>query len=302
MKKFMKRSAIVAFILICVGLVISVTAGCIVGIDSIDKVVNSTTNGKMRVSLNPRSSFWGISFHTGKTVEEDSSFGDNEKINLGSEVTSLIIRCGGCEITQKISPDQNFYVESNDSKRLTADVKDGVLNLKYGVDGISIGDFDAVITIYIPKEADFENIDVNLGAGEMTFGEISAKQFLVDLGAGEIDIASLTADECNLSVGAGEVNITNMAVGTLNANVGMGEFAARGAALKTVNLDCSMGEIDLNLEGRETDFDYEVEAAMGEVTIGDRSYSGLGQKQKIMNDADKTMKVKCGMGEVKILF
>ena len=44
--------------------------------------------------------------------------------------------------------------------------------------------------------------------------------------------------------------------------------------------DCGIGNIDLDINGKESDYDYEISCSAGEVDIGDSSYSGIGHEQK----------------------
>ena len=66
--------------------------------------------------------------------------------------------------------------------------------------------------------------------------------------------------------------------------------------------DCGVGEIDINLKGQEEDYDYEVSCGVGDVKIGSHSYSALGNDKNIDNNADNTITLDCGVGQIRVMF
>ena len=59
---------------------------------------------------------------------------------------------------------------------------------------------------------------------------------------------------------------------------------------------------DLHRAGSSSDYDYEVSSQIGEVMIGDESYSGISNKMKIDNNAGRTLKAECGIGSIEVIF
>jgi len=90
--------------------------------------------------------------------------------------------------------------------------------------------------------------------------------------------------------------------GKLNAEVGMGSLEASGDIRSNANLECAMGSIDLKLAGKETDFNYNFEGAMGSVTVGKSEYSGIAQERSVDNDAAKDLELECSMGSITVKF
>ena len=41
---------------------------------------------------------------------------------------------------------------------------------------------------------------------------------------------------------------------------------------------------------------------MGNISLGDRDFSGLGNGQEISNGSDKKFTLECGMGEIEVDF
>lgn len=166
------------------------------------------------------------------------------------------------------------------------------------------------------------NIDIKLGAGMMSAGMINAEGLELKMGAGQIDIDSLNAQNIALKVGAGEMNIGeidttvinvkgsagSVAIKKINADsldmdIAMGEFEIMDkAAVRKLTADLSAGQIDICLAGGEDDYNYDINVAEGEISIGDAEYSGLAHGKKIDNGALNDISLDCSAGEINIEF
>lgn len=153
--------------------------------------------------------------------------------------------------------------------------QEGVSNFKYYIDDDTlhvdgkpkwgIGDSDGSIVIVIPKEMAFQEVDLEIGAGEA-------------------DVEGLLAQTANIEVGAGEANITNLDVKELKAETGA-------------------GQLYVELIGAEENYNYDLECGIGEIEIGNNSYGGLGREQSITNPgAERFLDIECGVGEIQIEF
>ena len=85
--------------------------------------------------------------------------------------------------------------------------------------------------------------------------------------------------------------------------VGMGKLIFEGNVSGNMNAECSMGSMEFTMTSEEAAHDYEVECAMGTVTVGSHTYSGVGLDQQIVNhEAGSLYELICSMGEIKMQF
>ena len=63
-----------------------------------------------------------------------------------------------------------------------------------------------------------------------------------------------------------------------------------------------MGNIEMTLEGSEEEFNYKLEGSMGNISVGQDSFSGFSSERNIDNHADKEMEIECSMGNITIDF
>ena len=304
--------------LIVLGLGMTSIAGNLKGKETIKNVVESVTDGKVHVNLDSISD-WGITVgenldNVHYEIEDSMVFdkkhdilkGDVEKYSVGSAVTKLDIQVGGCTLNMEESEDSDYYLQAENIKKFQGYVENGILYVKGTTQTATVSaGKEGVITLYVPKnwtDNPLEKVNVELGAGAMEINGIAADKVLLEVGAGQIDISEIVADTLDISVGMGEIIVGQMTVDKLLGEVGMGHLYLKGDISDKADVDCAMGSLEMVVKGSQGDFDYDVECGMGNIKIGDNSYSGVAQEKEIDNGASKKMLVECSMGDVNISF
>lgn len=122
------------------------------------------------------------------------------------------------------------------------------------------------LEIYIPQSQEVEKIEIDAGVGNLEAGD----EFLK---CRELDIDS-----------------------------GVGDCTIRADITKKLDIDGGVGEIRLTLKGGEEDFNYDIDSGIGGLDIGGAHHSGLGNEEKIHNDASKDIILDTGVGAVTIGF
>lgn len=159
-----------------------------------------------------------------------------------------------------------------------------------------------VITMVIPAGVQFEEIDVEVGAGVMEIGGLHTRKMGANIGAGELLINGMETGDFSAEVGVGRIEAFGMASGDVSFMVGMGEGLYEGAVSGNIDLECDMGNLELSLKEREEDFNYEIESSVGNVRIGGSEFSGLATERKVDHGAYRECKVECSVGNIDIKF
>lgn len=314
MKKFMKACAVMAAVMLALGAALALAASTVRGSAMISEVVDTVTGGRLHVNFSnlnlPWGIFWKDGWHFDLNASDiyDSSHpvmrGDVREYSLGSDVEALKIEMGGYVFETLPSADHSFYLSTEDVEKFQCYVEGGVLYLKAvnsGVINFSVSK-GKHITLYIPEGQYFRKMELELGAGQAILDGLRADKVSLEVGAGQIIGRNIQVGELEVSVGAGQIELPGMNVDVLDAEIGMGELVGTGSIQKSASLKCSMGNLELTLSGREEDFNYQMEVAAGNLTLGRSSYSGLARKRGIQNGADKNLEIDCSMGNVRISF
>ena len=209
-----------------------------------------------------------------------------------------------------------FIIEEKEEADGIIDISiSGVGNCNYYVDGktLHVEGFegkwhtlnmcsDNRIEIRIPKNSSIEEISIDAGAGIVEISDFKVNELELKGGAGQFLLSDMEIGELNAQIGAGQMEATGIKVMDAEFSVGMGELLYTGAITGNLDAECGMGNMELTLSGKETDHNYEIECAAGNVDIGSFSVSAMATEKVINNNAASNFDIECSMGNITIDF
>ncbi len=320
MKKFFKVCAIIVLVLVIVGGIMFGISMALSGPESLSKAAEEVSDGWLTFDLTE-----GIHINIGNSnvedflkdnaiysIEDADMFDKNHDIWKGDVEKTLLaeggikewkLELGGCNFELKDSGDASYYVEYEGKAKSQVYVKGEELYVKVlNSNDFSIGNSTECLTLYVPMDVIVEELDADLGAGQMILDDLQVKKLVLDLGAGQVTAKKLQAEQLSVSVGAGEIVLKDAQLKDVNVEVGAGNCEIGGTITGNVDAVCAMGNLTFELVGREKDFNYDIQCVTGNIKVGEQEYSGLAKEQEIDNNASQTMDVECAMGNVEILF
>lgn len=208
-----------------------------------------------------------------------------------TDVESLDFELGYADVV--IEEGDTFSVNATKLRsRFTSKVENGVWKIEMKnprATGRFREDHSPRVVITLPKGFVARELDLEIGMGTLDtlaldtgFLQASRKASL-EVGMGQMDLTSVTAPEISLECGMGSLN-----AGLLNSS--------------DIEIDCGMGQVDATIDGAENDYNYKISTGMGDVTVGNSSVSGMGQKQQSDRGGSGYLSVDCGMGSVTVDF
>lgn len=268
MKKFTKVMLILAGVFASVGVICMVVAFC----------MGLTTNHFMKMIRDGRFSFDAGDLH----ISFDGDWKDNfEGESLGTEsadeesvdgeirevCANIDLEFGAGILNIYYADVEYIQVKQTNIPDLKVHVKNDTLVISEDSD-IHIGfdgEEDRSLTILIPQDMQFEDVELEIGASKADIKNIHAEELSITVGAGQATAVDLNVEKLDVKAGVGQVNIA--------------------------------------LNGVQNEYNYNIECGIGNVVVGDSSYGGLGAEQNVKNEgATKEINVECGIGEVKIQF
>lgn len=196
-------------------------------------------------------------------------------------VQKLEVELGAGEVT--ILPGDDFTTTCN---------KDGVVfsSLNGQTYQVEMADTGAPwtgsleVTITVPRDNIPRELDLAIGAGQMTVRDLSCE----------------TAD---LEIGAGQMKLQNVVcTSEMDIDLGVGQLKYEGALSGKVDVDCDMGHVKMVIP-RPADFGYRIDCSLGTVKLGgEKRVSGLSNEVSAREDAATFFDIECGMGSVDIEF
>ena len=214
---------------------------------------------------------------------------------INGDVSDLDIDIGAAKF--KVNYADSFSVESN-LKHLTVKVRNGELQI---IEKQKRGNAykDAYLTLSVPKDFTFGEVELETGAGDFTIDALFAKRLSLSLGAGKVTINDLRITErAEVEGGAGELAIMGGSIRDLSLEMGVGDAEITAAMLGNCDIEFGIGDARLDLIGSEDDYTLEVSRGIGNVEIDGTKVSG---NSRVGNGTSR-LDIECGIGNVVISF
>lgn len=273
------------------GILASIGAVCLLialpmGLTS-EKFEEMFKNGKFSIEINGEDiDFFGnkkeVSYTMGVEVEEST-------IDIKEECTKLDVEFGAGKLEVYYDEDAtNISIQQKNVVGYDVSTEDdGTLHIQGGLDvddATLNGDNDATLTIIIPEGMSFDEINIEIGASQANIEDLVARKMSISVGAGQANFDNFNVKSLDLEVGAGEANVTNLIVENLDVEVGL-------------------GEVNVDINGKESNYNFGVECGIGRVQIEDYIYEGVGAEHHNDHSGAKYyIDIECGIGEVVVTF
>lgn len=161
------------------------------------------------------------------------------------------------------------------------------------------------VTLYLPKDIRLKTLTVDAGAGQVTsdLDQLAAENAKITVGAGEAVFDALkVTDLLEVTVQAGSIDLSDTYTKDLSLDCGVGELVYQGGTTGDLTGSSGVGSLELDLKGKQSDYNYSLSCGVGSIDIEDETYSGLGAEKDIDHGADKDMSLDCGVGSITVDF
>lgn len=251
--------------------------------------------------------------------------GDNVRTSYhASDITDIDIELGGTNLIMKESEDEYIWIANNsNAKTVKYTLGGGEFKLYYGRSVNLWNDIgrNGNICLYLPKGMKLNTIDLEMGAGNLESIDLAANEIDMEIGAGDFtiegmqgnsldisvaagnaDIGEITAGTVCIEAGAGEITIDNISARELQMEAGAGNIEVKGSIDGNIDIDCGVGNTTLVLQGDVEDYNYQIECALGNISIDGSEYGGIIDERNINNGSNKEIDIECATGNIEISF
>ncbi|MBQ7935398.1 MAG: DUF4097 family beta strand repeat protein [Clostridia bacterium] len=211
---------------------------------------------------------------------------------VSQNVTQLEVEIQGLELT--ILPDTEFRVET-DSKYVTRKESGNKLTIKEKKNSW-LNPSGGRIVLYVPADHVFDQVHIEAGTGDFSVVSLQTNKLDLDLGAGEVTFGTLNVwEEAEIDGGAGKIHVQNGTLTDLDLDMGVGELLLT-AQLKGKNqVDCGVGNVELTLIGAE-DYRICLDKGIGSATLNDEPM----EDNAFYGNGENTVEISGGIGSIAI--
>lgn len=312
MKKFAKISLITAGIMLAVGMVFCFFSAVIGGKKlvyvmkedtELGERIESAAGGVSNMLYEISGGRWG--FVIGLDKNDVNQVQKEFQIPTeGLSKWDIDMGVGSIIIEEKEEADGYLDVSVEGIGSCDYEVEGDTLSMK-GFKGIIVNGnkgSENVITIKLPKDYRFGEIDAKVGAGIMTASDIGIASLNAEIGAGELLMDRIRADKLTAEIGVGRMAASEMEIRDAALSVNMGECIYRGSITGNLKADCDMGNMELYLKGSEKEHNYDIECDMGNIRLGSYSFAALSTEKVIENNVSSNFEINCDMGNIEMKF
>ena len=208
------------------------------------------------------------------------------------------IKLGICKL--EIKEGEQLKVETSDvTDKFKCEVKNGTLKIEDNKMNTNIFKNKVPqVTIYIPKDYEFNEIDLELGINNSNIYELNGKDINIEIGVGKARIDNLNGEKVEINGGAGETVIDNFNIERLDLEAGIGSMIINGKISDNSDIVSGIGRLEVNLVGQKDDYELRLQRGIGNLEIDGEK---VREDEKIGSGSIK-IRVEAGIGETEINF
>ena len=124
----------------------------------------------------------------------------------------------------------------------------------------------------------------------------------IDMAAGNFYADELYAGDLSIEIAAGNVEIDGGRIGELSVDMAAGRVSCRAEVRQDLDIDMTAGDVTVWMQGGQDEYNYDINCVLGNITVGNTSYSGIGNKKEIDNHSDRKADIDCSAGNVTLKF
>ena len=190
----------------------------------------------------------------------------------------------------------DFKVESNDTNVKSKQKGNELIVKETGNNWLRNKEGNKVI-IYIPENKEFNEIEIDTGAGNIEIESLNTKDLSFSIGAGKVEINNLkVTNEAEIDGGAGKVDILSGEICNLNLDMGIGEFNVCTKLLGNNDIEQGMGKLTIKLRDSQENYTIRTRKGMGSITIDGKE----AQNNSIYGNGQNILNIEGGMGAIEI--
>ncbi|MDF2906713.1 MAG: hypothetical protein K0R34_2034 [Herbinix sp.] len=246
------------------------------------------------------------------TFSYEESYADVTSIDMDIEYGEVkVVEGDTFKVDAKRLPENGFesYVDADGTWVIRQDSDDNNFIDFFGLHFSSGSifhwseDMTPRITITLPKDFVADDISLVIKAGDVEIDQIYAKNGSFNVSAGRLAVKELeVTEESKYIIGAGEMSLHNVSVNDITVDCGVGSVSIKGKVTGNSDVTCNVGSVELDLEGEEEDYSYDITASIGNIDIDNNSYHSISNRVINNDAAENNLSLNCEIGNISVDF
>ncbi len=212
---------------------------------------------------------------------------DIESLNIDVAYTNLIVKTGD---SLKVETNNNNIQCIENNKQLKIEEKEHDWFWRNN---------EGDLIIYIPVNIQFNEIEIDTGAGKISIEDMQTHRLDLNLGAGETEIKNLTVTEdCKIESGTGLTNIESSIIKNIDLKLGVGEVNLETLLEGKSEIDAGIGSLNITLQGEKENYKIRAEKGLGQIKVDGNDLSS----SQTFGSGENYIEIDGGIGSIDVDF
>lgn len=175
---------------------------------------------------------------------------------------------------------EGSVVKVTGDKLIKVESKDDTLILKDSFSFFNLNKLKKEISVYIPSNYQFDNINLNIDAGNFKVTNIYATDLKIEIDAGNFDAKKIVTENLDAEIDAGKAVIDLL-------------------DCQNSNFDCDVSNFEVMMAGSETDYQYDINSDLSSIKIGNYKYDGF-ESEHHFGTGSRKIKINSDASDIEI--
>jgi len=209
-------------------------------------------------------------------------------------------------ITVKQTNDDKLKVSLREgyTKYYNAKENGDTLSISYDVSGHTFKQGPKII-VELPEHMELKELYIDNDLGEVVLQDLEESLRMIEVYA---DLGNVRIEECKaykegtlvVEAALGNIEVEDSKFGKVDLNANMGNVDFNGKVTGDITVQADMGNVEVELDGKEKDYNIRMKANMGDVIYNSEKQNGDFNLQQ--EDAIGEIVLTCAMGNVELEF
>ena len=235
----------------------------------------------------------------------EQEFDNVENLNLSLGIYRVLIESDSSINKVKVTAKKPIYKQGGkDINKLDINYSNGNLVIEqnqegksFNVGNLNLDNLKGEILIKVPESFNINKINIENGVGLIEVKGVKLNTLDIDCGTSSVTASNLIMNNCYVSGGTGSNKFTNTTTDILKVDSGTGSAYYSGDILDKANISTGTNKVELELNGKEDVYNFDIETGLGSIKINDKSYK---KEINLNSNADRGITVETGTGSVNI--
>lgn len=199
----------------------------------------------------------------------DYEFEGIKKLDIDVDASKVIIEeYEGSSV--KVTANKFIKVENNGDR----------LTLKDSFSFFNLNKLENEITVYIPVNYQFDDVSLNVDAGNFKVTNIYATDLKIEIDAGNFEAKKIVTENLDAEIDAGKAVIELL-------------------DCQNSDFDCDVSSLEIMMAGSEADYQYDINSDLGSIKIGNYKYDGF-ENEHHFGTGSRKIKINSDASDIEI--